>query len=91
MNAETIVLTSSFVTLGSTVGGHLAQTGNLPQDRVIIGGFFAMLLCSILAEFGDGELGSALSVLIAGTAFVIYGLPAINSKTVTPTKTKAKK
>lgn len=90
-NAETTVLISSFVTLGSTVGGHLAQTSTLPSDKVIIGGFFAMLLCSILAEFGDGELGAALAVLIGGSAFVLYGLPAINSKTQTPSKAKAKK
>ena len=94
MNAETTVLTASFVTLGSTVGGHLYQYGTLPEDRVIIGGFFAMLACSILAEMGDGELGSALAVLIAGSAFVLYGLPAITKATTkpktAPTKTKVK-
>lgn len=79
MDAENVVLTSTFVTLGSTVGGHLAETSNFPSSRVIVGGFFAMLLCAIVAEV-NGELGGALSVAIAGTAFVMYGLPAINSE-----------
>ncbi|MGA2655834.1 MAG: hypothetical protein ABSF18_07680 [Gammaproteobacteria bacterium] len=79
MEPQGVVLTSTGVLLGSTVGGHLAQYGTWPSEQVIVGGFFAMLGCSILAEV-NGELGEALAILIAGSALVIYGIPAINNK-----------
>lgn len=78
-NSENIVLTSTLVLLGSTIGGPLVEGKGLPPSKTIIGGFLAMLLCSILAEF-DGDLGSTLAVVIAGQGFILYGLPAINGK-----------
>lgn len=77
MASEPIVLTCTFVTLGSTVGGDL-RSGKSLDPKKIVGGFLAMTLCAVVAEV-DGELGAGLAIAIAGTAFVKYGIPALSS------------
>jgi|SRR5215472_597782 len=78
MESDSVVITSAFVGMGSTIGGSLATKSSLPPNRMIIGGFFAFMGCGLIAEFSD-EVGAGLAVLIAGTMFIMYGLPAINS------------
>ena len=45
--------------------------------RAIVGAFFAMAGCSIIANFSP-EAGVGLAVLVAGGAFFTYGLPTIS-------------
>ena len=79
--AQELVILSTFVTLASTSGAELKgirKAKNLHPSRTVIGGFFAMLGCSVLAEAAP-EAGAYLSILVAGTAFFAYGLPTIES------------
>lgn len=79
--AQEIIVLTTFITLASTSGAELKgieKAKNLHPSRTIVGGFFAMLGCSILAEAAP-EAGAYLAVLVSGTAFFAYGLPAIES------------
>lgn len=70
---------ATFITIGSTSGAELRgikKAANLHPSRTIVGGFFAMLGCSILAEFAPSA-GAYLAILVSGVAFFTYGLPAI--------------
>jgi hypothetical protein len=74
--AQQLVVVATFVTMGSTTGAALRGTEKLPDTKIIVGGFFAMLGCSLLTEF-DTRLGLGLATAIAGTAFITYGLPTL--------------
>lgn len=79
MNAQPVVLTAGLITLASTTASDLRN--GLPLDpKKIVGGFLVMALCSVIAEIDD-QLGVGLSIAIAGTAFVQYGLPTLNGTT----------
>lgn len=88
ISGQPVVLTAGAITLGSTVGSDL-RNGNGLDPSKIVGGFLAILLCSVIAEV-DTELGAGLAIALAGTAFVTYGIPALNGeKTFTPAQQKA--
>lgn len=79
--AQEIIILSTFVTLASTSGAELKgikKAKNLHPSRTIIGGFFAMLGCSVLAEVAP-DAGAYLAILVAGAAFFAFGLPTIES------------
>lgn len=79
--AQQIVLLSTFVTLSSTSAAELKgvkKAQHLHPARTVIGGFFAMLGCSIVAEFAP-SVGAYLAVLVAGVAFFEWGLPTLES------------
>src|SRR5882672_8771070 len=88
--AQQIIVLCTFITIGSTSGAELKgikKAANLHPSRTIVGGFFAMLGCSILAEFAPSA-GAYLAILVSGTAFFTYGLPAIESKIESPKEKK---
>lgn len=88
--AQQIVVLCTFITLASTSGAELkgiSKAKGLHPSRTLVGGFFAMLGCSILAEFAPSA-GAYLAVLVSGTAFFAYGLPTIESYYEQPTKAK---
>ena len=79
--AQQLIVMMLFITVGST---SLAELKGIPQasklhpHRTIVGGFFAMLGCSVLAEVNP-DFGAYLAMLVAGTTFFKYGLPTIES------------
>jgi uncharacterized membrane protein AbrB (regulator of aidB expression) len=83
--AEQIIVISLIVMLASTVGGSLAEEkakGSKIQKekyfgRKIVGGFFAILLTSLLSEVAPAP-AAYMSVTMSTYAFFHYGLPAIN-------------
>lgn len=88
--AQQLVILATFITIGSTSLAELKsipQAKNLHPHRTIVGGFFAMLGCSILAEAAP-ETGAYLALIVAGTAFVTYGLPTTESYFSQPKKVK---
>jgi hypothetical protein len=81
IRAQQIIVLATFITLASTSGAELKgipKANKLHPSRTIVGGFFAMLGCSILAEVAPSA-GAYLSILVAGTTFFSYGLPTIES------------
>jgi hypothetical protein len=79
--AQQIIVLATLITIGSTSGAELKgikKAANLHPSRTIVGGFFAMLGCSILAEFAPSA-GAYLAILVSGVAFFTYGLPTIES------------
>lgn len=78
--AQKLIVLATFVTIGSTSADILRkpkkQKKPLKTNRVIIGGFFAMVGCSLLAE-ADPLLGAGLAALVTGGAFFNYGLPVL--------------
>jgi hypothetical protein len=79
--AQEIIIICTFITLASTSGAELKgikKAAKLHPQRTIVGGFFAMLLCSLLAEVAP-EAGAYLAILVSGVAFFGYGLPTIES------------
>jgi hypothetical protein len=79
--AQQIIVLCTFITIASTSGAELKgikRAANLHPSRTIVGGFFAMLGCSILAEVAP-QAGAYLAVLVSGVAFFNYGLPTIES------------
>jgi len=79
--AQQIIVLATLITIGSTSGAELKgikKAQNLHPSRTIVGGFFAMLGCSILAEFAPSA-GAYLAILVSGVAFFTYGLPTIES------------
>lgn len=89
--AQQLVVVATFVTLGSTSAAALRGTQKLPDTKIIVGGFFAMMGCSLITEL-DVKIGLGLATLIAGTAFVTYGLPTLNGYFgAKPTPAKATK
>lgn len=75
--ANNAVVISSVVTLGSTTGASLTK-GNGIHGKTVVGGFLAMAGCAILTELNP-DLGGYLAILIAGGAFVHYGLPLLEN------------
>lgn len=79
--AQQIVILATFITLVSTTSAEwkgIPKAKHLEAKRTIVGGFFAMLLCSILAEFSPSA-GAYMAILVSGGAFFAYGLPTIES------------
>lgn len=79
--AQQIIVLCTLITIGSTSGAELkgiSKAKNLHPSRTLVGGFFAMLGCSILAEFAPSA-GAYLAILVSGGAFFTYGLPTIES------------
>lgn len=79
--AQQLVVLAAFITIGSTSLAELKaipQAKNLHPHRTLVGGFFAMLGCSIVAEV-DPQTGAYLALLVAGGTFVRFGLPTIES------------
>jgi hypothetical protein len=79
--AQQIIIIAAFITIAST---SLAELKGVPQaktlkpHRTIVGGFFAFVGCSIIAEF-DPKTGMLLALMVSGGTFVKYGLPTIES------------
>lgn len=79
--AQQIVVLAAFITIGST---SLAELKGIPKAKslhpshTIVGGFAAMLGCSIIAEFAPST-GAYLSMMVAGGVAIKYGLPTIES------------
>lgn len=90
--AQQVIILATFITIGST---SLAEMKGIPQartlhpHRTVIGGFFAMLGCSIIAEI-DPRTGMYLAILVSGGTFVRFGLPTIESYYGTEKKVKKK-
>lgn len=90
--AQQIVVLCTLITIGSTSGAELKgipKAKNLHPSRTLVGGFFAMLACSVLAEVAP-EAGAYLAVLVSGTVFFSYGLPTIESYYEQPKKVTKK-
>lgn len=64
-------------------------TATVNTHRAIVGGFFAMAGCSVVAMFAP-EAGVGLAALVAGGAFFFYGLPVIENYFLTPKELEAK-
>lgn len=90
-NAQKLIVLATFITLGSTGGAYLVKPKEVKQEiklhRAIAGGFFAMMGCSIVAEF-EPVAGVGLAALVAGGAFFTYGVPALNEYYEEGTKKK---
>jgi len=68
---------------------HRRKTSQVANThRAIVGGFFAMAGCSVIAMFAP-DAGVGIAALVAGGAFVVYGLPTI-SNYFTPEEGKKK-
>jgi len=79
--AQEIIVTCLLITLASTAGSKLQgnkKAQSLDTNRVIVGGFLAMLSCSLLAEAAP-KAGAYLAILVSGGAFFTYGLPTLES------------
>lgn len=79
--AQSIIVLCLLITLASTAGSKLEgnkKAQNINSSRVIVGGFFAMLTCSIIAE-ASPKAGAYLAILVSGGAFFTYGLPTLES------------
>lgn len=85
--AEQIIVISLFVMMASTVGGSLAghknksRTGKIESNqkyygKAISGGFFTMLVLSLLAEVAP-DPAAYMSVAVSSYAFLHYGAPAV--------------
>lgn len=82
--AQQGIVLLTLVTVGSTSSAYLIGTKTKPQinektvRKTIVGGFAAMLLCSMLAE-ADPLAGISLALLISGGVFIKYGLPSLTA------------
>lgn len=91
--AQEIIVLAAFITIAST---SLAELKGVPEaktlhpQKTIVGGFFAMLGCSIIAEL-DPKTGMLLAVMVSGGVFIKYGLPTIESYYAPPAKKKGKR
>lgn len=65
------------------------STVQVNTHRAIVGGFFAMAGCSVIAMFAP-EAGVGLAALVAGGAFFFYGLPVIENYFLTPQELESK-
>jgi hypothetical protein len=83
--ATSAVLISTIVTIGSTTGYSLTSEKKLPANKTLVGGFFAMMGCAVLAEI-DPNIGGPLAIAIALTAFSLYGIPTLNHYFTNPSK-----
>lgn len=73
------VFTAALVTLTSTVGGTVAPEeygghGELPSARMLIGTSITFMGLSIITDIAP-KVGVGLSVSIAVTALIYYGIP----------------
>lgn len=94
MDTEKLVLTSAFITLGSTVAFSATPTklggkGELPSPRMLIGTGVTYFALSIMADTVPGIAGP-LAVTIAVTALTLYGLPILDNYMNPKNPTEAK-
>jgi hypothetical protein len=79
--AQKLIILATFVTLGSTIGAAAKKPKSMKTEikirRAVVGGFFAMMICSFIAE-ANTEIGVGLAATVAGTTFFQYGLPVLN-------------
>ena len=83
MDTEKLVLTSAFVTLGSTVAfsatpKNLGGKGELPSPRLLIGTGVTYFALSVMADTVPGIAGP-MAAAIAITALTLYGLPILDN------------
>lgn len=64
-------------------------TSTVNTHRAIVGGFFAMAGCSVIASFAP-DAGVGIAALVAGGAFFFYGLPVLENYFLTPKELAAK-
>jgi len=79
--AQQIIVTATFVTIASTSLAELKaipKAAGLKPSHTIVGAFFAMLGCSIIAEL-DPRTGAYLAIMVAGGVAINYGLPTLES------------
>lgn len=93
-NAQKLIVLATIITLGSTGAAYFKPVPyKLPINpkRAFLGGFAAMFISAILADF-DSRLGVLLAWLVAGGAFIGYGLPFIQtySESETPKQKQEK-
>ena len=91
--AQEIVVICLFITVASTSGAELRAINaakNLHPHRTLVGGFFAMVVNSIVAEI-DAPTGAFLAIATAGYTFFRYGIPTIESYYSKQEKEKQKK
>jgi hypothetical protein len=93
--AQQIIVTATFVTIASTSLAELKgipKAKNLKPAHTIVGGFFAMLGCSVIAEI-DPRTGAYLAIMVSAGVAINYGLPTIESyygNTSKPTRSRKK-
>jgi hypothetical protein len=90
--AQQIIVTAAFVTIASTSLAELKgikQASKLKPARTIVGGFFAMVGCSIIAEV-DPKTGAYIAIMVAAGTAIHFGLPTIESYYETKPTVKGK-
>lgn len=83
MNTDRIILTSGLVTAGSTIGAAVLPKDRGGKDvgitpRLLIGTGLTFTALSILGEFAPG-IAAPLSVTVAMTALMWYGIPVLEA------------
>ena len=95
MDTDKTILMCSTLTLGSTLANSMLPKekggkGELPSARLLIGSSLAFMGLSILGS-GAPKIATGLSITMASTALIFYGIPLadawFNPETVTPPKT----
>jgi hypothetical protein len=88
--AQKLIVLATFITLASTTGALLKKPKKIEEEvkkkqkkelkahRIIVGGFMAMLFCSLIAEVSP-QIGVGIASLVTAGAFGEYGLPTILS------------
>lgn len=82
--AQQAIVLMTLVTIGSSTSAYLLGTKTKPAvnektvRKTVVGGFAAMLLCSMLAE-ADPLAGVSLALLVGGGVFIKYGLPTLTA------------
>lgn len=89
-NPDSVVLSAGILTLGSTVTANILPSsvggkGSLPSPRLLIGTSLTFIGLSMLAEFAP-NLSTPLSVVVATTALIYYGIPVADNYFNHPTK-----
>jgi hypothetical protein len=79
MDTDKTVLMCSVLTMGSTLANSMLPTdmggkGELPSARLLIGSSLAFMGLSILGA-GAPKLATGLSISMATTALMYYGIP----------------
>ena len=82
-SAQQLIIVSLMITLASTGGAASnSKVKTKPKNKPggeFVAGFFAMLGCSLIADYVSPEAGAGIAVMVAGVAFTTYGLPTIES------------
>lgn len=95
MDTDKTILMCSTLTLGSTLANSMLPKsqggkGELPSARLLIGSSLAFMGLSILGA-GAPRIATGLSITMASTALIFYGIPLadawFNPDTAKPPKT----